>query len=378
MNTSYSEISEDIKHRAYKLYWNEQNTDYLTPNSVLLSIFLLIGVPGNLAVIFVYQFRLKKKTDGRYFIVPLAWTDTVALLITGAFNLTQNIKSVMFPGFGSCKLLIYLSYVSTCISLYLLGAIAIQRYLKICRPFGRQLNLVWKRRCVFLCALASLVLYIPVLFHYGLVETRNSHLGNITGHQCSELSGSSSKLKWLKIFQGIGVFGTFCDVITITILYVLITRTIIKQTRKMIIVKSNVSNSCRTSGATGGTYTPKLLESAASETETSMSMDSSTQVSKSRGIQPTQPDPRKSAYRISFMFMTISIVGFLAYLPSWTLVMIETSNLEFWKKLSPATFHICLVLRRMYMVNHLCNPFIYGVFDKAFKEEMRKLFGKKR
>lgn len=377
MNTSFSEISEDIKHRAYILYWNKQNTDYLTPNSFLLSIFLLIGVPGNLAVIFIYQFRLSKKTDGRYFIVPLAWTDTAALLITGAFNLTQNMKSVMFPGFGSCKLLIYLSYVSTCISLYLLGAIAIQRYLKICRPFGRQLNLEWRRRTVFICALASILLYIPVLFHYGLIEIRNSLLGNITGQQCNELSGSPTKLKWLKIFQGIGVFGTFCDVITITILYVLITRTIVRQTRKTIIVKSKVGNSCRTSGATGGTNTPKLLESAASETETSMSMDSPTRVSKARGIQSTHPDPRKSAYRISFMFMTISIVGFLAYLPSWTFVMLETNNPDFWKKLSPATFHICLVLRRMYMVNHLCNPFIYGVFDKAFKDEIRKLFCKK-
>ncbi|VDI73852.1 Hypothetical predicted protein [Mytilus galloprovincialis] len=145
----------------------------------------------------------------------------------------------------------------------------------------------------------------------------------------------------------------------------------------MIIVKSNVSNSCRTSGAAGGNYTPKLLESAASETETSMSMDSATQVSKVKGIQPTKPDPCKSAYRISFMFMTISMVGFLAYMPSWTFVMIETNNQDFWKTLSPTTFHICLILRRMSMVNPLCNPFIYGVFDKAFKEEMKKLFGKK-
>ncbi|CAC5395294.1 CCKAR [Mytilus coruscus] len=354
MEENVRNISVDIKHRAYILYWNEQNTEYLTPNTVLLSIFLLIGLPGNLAITFVYQFRLNKKTDGRYFIVPLAWIDTAALLITGAFNLTQNSKSVMFSRFGACKLLTYLCYVLTCISLYLLIIIAIQRYLKICKPFGRQMNLVWKRRSISICALASAILFIPVLFYYGQVEIRNPKLGNVTGYQCNKLPGSTINLTLLRIYQGFGVVGSIGNVITVTVLYILVTKAIIRQTSKMKIVETKVENVSVTTSCT-------------------VEKKTTTRSTEAQDIHPTKPAPRNTAYRISFMFMTISIVGFLAYLPSWIFILIETNNPEFWKNLPYVSFHIRLTLRRMYMVNHLCNPFIYGVFDR---EEVRKLWKK--
>ncbi|VDI16591.1 Hypothetical predicted protein [Mytilus galloprovincialis] len=361
MNENISDISKDIQHRAYMLYWNEQHTEYLTPNTILLSIFLLIGVPSNLAVIFVYQFRLSKKTNGRYFIVPLAWVDTVALLISGAYNLTQNTKHVIFPGFGVCKVLKYLSYVTISTSLYLLGVIAIQRYLKICRPFKRQMNLTWMRRSVTICVLASVVLYIPLLLYYGPVEIRNPYF-NVTGCQCSKLPGSQTKLKWLKIVQGFWFIVSFGDVILITILYIFITKVIIKNARKM----KHVKKKDRTD--------PKIqiimqLSSGDNEPETA------TPNIEAPG-NPTKSNQQNAAFKISLMFMTISIVGFLAYLPSWTLIVIETSNPSFWKNLSSVSFRLCLVLRRMYMVNHLCNPFIYGVFDTAFRVEVKKLFGK--
>ncbi|XP_052103693.1 cholecystokinin receptor type A-like [Mytilus californianus] len=287
-----------------------------------------------------------------------------ALLISVAATLTKNTKQVIFPGFEACKLFLYFSYVSTSISLYLLCVIAIQRYLKICRPFGRQMNLVWKRCSVLICTLVSVILFIPVLFYYGLVEIRNPNLGNITGNQCSNLPGSPTKLKLLKIFQGLEVFATFCNVSVITILYILITNAIVKQTSKMKTVQTKVENS---NVATAGRSETREMETR---------IDTSPRVTGGKKILSTYSDPRKSAFRISFMFMTITIVGFLAYLPSWTFILIETNNPTFWKNLSTVSFHICLALRRMYMVNHLCNPFIYGVFDKAFREEVKKLFGK--
>ncbi|XP_063418684.1 thyrotropin-releasing hormone receptor-like [Mytilus trossulus] len=361
MNENISDISKDIKHRAYMLYWNEQNTEYLTPNTILLSIFLLIGVPGNLAVIFVYQFRLSKKTNGRYFNVPLAWVDTVALLISGAYNLTQNTRHVIFPGFGVCKVLKYSSYVTISTSLYLLGVIAIQRYLKICRPFKRQMNLKWMRRSVMICVLVSVVLYIPLLLYYGPVEIKNPYF-NVTGCQCSKLPGSQTKLKLLKIFQGFWFIVSCGDVFLITILYILIAKVIIKNARKM----KHVEKKDRTD--------PKIqmiMQPSSGESE----LETATPNTEASG-KHTKSNQQNGAFKISLMFMTISIVGFLAYLPAWTLIVLETNNPSFWKNLSSVSFHICLVLRRMYMVNHLCNPFIYGVFDTAFRVEVKKMFGK--
>ncbi|CAC5424419.1 unnamed protein product [Mytilus coruscus] len=208
MNNSinYDGVSEGIKSRAFLLYWNEATAEYLLPNTIVLAIYLSIGLAGNISVILVYQFGLDKKTDGRFFIVPLAWIDTVALMVTATFTLTKNTKSVIFPGHGACKVFMYLSYVSTSTSLFLLNVIAVQRYLKICKPFGPQMNRRWKRFSVFICAILSIVLYIPLLFYYGDVEIRNQSLGNISGNQCNKLPGSPGQLKGLLIFQGVGFF----------------------------------------------------------------------------------------------------------------------------------------------------------------------------
>lgn len=368
-NTGDSNIPFNLYERAYLLFWNEQNAKFYLPNTVLLALYLIVGVIGNVTVILVYQFRLNKQKDGRYFVAPLAWIDFIALIVTASLNLTQNTKQIIFPGLGACKMLKYLSYSTTCASLYLLAAIAVQRYLKICRPFGRQMSLCWKRVSVCMCSIISLIVYTPVIFFYGVVEKRNPVFGNVTVYQCSILPNSPNKLKLLSIFQGFGFLGTICNVIIITVLYSIITISIVKQLRKMKIIKVKPgASSGVVSEGTNSTCTTKN----SSDVETSV--DNLHKPNIGRTVQSPSNDKMKSAFRISFMFMTISVVGFLAYLPSWVLIVIETNNPSFWDNLSVEAFQICLALRRMYMINHLANPFIYGVFDKAFRQEMRKMF----
>jgi hypothetical protein len=48
--------------------WNAEITQSLIPDIVILSLWFIIGVFGNLIVIVVYKFQMKEKTDERYFI----------------------------------------------------------------------------------------------------------------------------------------------------------------------------------------------------------------------------------------------------------------------------------------------------------------------
>jgi hypothetical protein len=379
-STSCDNLPFELKQRAYLLYWNEQTTEFFLPNTVLLIIYLCIGIIGNLSVILVYQFRLKKKQDGRYFVAPLAWMDCIALIVTASLNLTRNTRQVTYPQHGTCKMLIYFSYVTTSSSLYLLAAIALQRYLKICKPFGRQMNLWWKRLSVSLCAAIAIILYLPVPFFYGVVEVQNPALGNVTAHKCGVLPTSLSRLKQLRIFQVFGFVGTIATVVIMTVLYSIITVSIVKQLRKKKRVKmKSEDSSIVISDATASAYAPKITNPTSvstSDLDTSV-VDTFSKLNVVENKPSSQRDAMKSTFRISFMFMTISIVGFLAYLPSWVFIVIETNNPFFWKRLPVAAFHVCLTLRRMYMINHLANPFIYGVFDKVFRREITNMFCKK-
>ncbi|XP_063418699.1 nematocin receptor 2-like [Mytilus trossulus] len=379
ISTNYDVAFDDIKHRAFLLYWNEIRAQHLLPNTVMLVIYLLIGLAGNIAVILVYQFGFNKNTDGRYFIVPLAWVDTTALIVTGAINLTRNTKPVIFPGHGACKLLLYSSYVTTCTSLFLLNVIAVQRYLKICKPFGPQMNILWNRLSVVICAIASILLYMPVLFYYGIVDTRNHSSWNISGYECNQLPGSTDQQKGFKIFQGVGFFVTIANLLTITVLYIVIAIAIMKQLKKMKVVKVGRDNvSVATLDTIEQTYVPSVqvnFQTATSDTD--FTIETSNRINEPQEKHFTQTATRKSTFRISFMFMAITIVAFLAYLPTCIFIVIETNNPAFWNDLTPTAFHICLTLRRMYMVNHFSNPFMYGAFDNAFREKIKKMFCKK-
>lgn len=381
VNTTLSADPLDrIKERAFLLYWNDIYKELYFPNTIILALYLLIGIPGNIVVILVYQFRLRNEKDGRYFITPLAYLDLLALIITASLNLTRNTRQVLFPGHGVCRMLLYLSYMSTCSSLFLLNVIAVQRFQKICRPFGRQMDVFWKKASIGICVLVSTMLYIPVLFYYGVIEIRNPQLGNITGYQCNKLPGSAAQLKGLRIFQGFGFFITISNVVVITVLYIIITVSIVKQVRKMKSTKVQATgDSSGTPDTTAMSYVSKHQTSMSAATESSEALESS--VHSMSKLEPTKQkkahqksDARRGAFRVSFMFMTISFVGFLAYIPSWTFIVIETNNPVFWKSMSTTVFHVCLALRRMYMLNHFANPFIYSVFDIAFRQEIRKLF----
>lgn len=359
---------EIIRERAFLLYWNQQYVDLYFPNTIDLAFFLAIGIPGNIIVIIVYQFCLHKRKGGRYFITPLAYWDLFALIITTALNLTRNTRQVIFPGTASCKLLLYFSYVSTFGSLFFLNVIAIQRFQKICRPFGKQMNVFWKRTAIGICVLFSLLLYIPVLFYYGVIEIRNGNLGNITGYQCDKLPGDSAQIQGLSIYQGVGFTITICNVMTVAVLYIMITVSIVKQMKKM-------NKARRPSSST--TALSDVSKDHTSFTSNSCPPESSIvsqQEPKQQKTKQKSDANKAAAFRNSLMFMTISLIAFLTYLPTWTFVVIETNNPLFWKNLSTTLFYVCLTLRRLYIFNHVANPFIYGVFDVAFREEIKRLF----
>lgn len=60
---------KDIREKAFLLYWNEQYRELYFPNTIGLAFYLIIGVPGNIIIILIYQFRLRKEKDGRFFII---------------------------------------------------------------------------------------------------------------------------------------------------------------------------------------------------------------------------------------------------------------------------------------------------------------------
>lgn len=81
-----------------------------------------------------------------------------------------------------------------------------------------------------------------------------------------------------------------------------------------------------------------------------------------------------SVYRYSYMFMIITIVFIISFAPRIGLMVQEATDPYFWSSLTDVDIAVHLFLYRMYIINHIANPFIYGSFDSAFRKKLWKCF----
>jgi hypothetical protein len=349
---------------ALLVRYNDEYTQRCLPNTVVILIFLLVGVLGNGLIIFVYEFRFPR-SDGRYYIGPLAFSDLGAIIFTSILNLLQNLMKYVFPGPVVCKLVVYLSYAFISTSLFLWNVIAVQRYRKICKPFSWQMPLKWRRWCVVLCAGLSFTLYSPVLYLFEV----NEHVvteNNITVSVCEQ---TKTNVTGLKIFQGVLFLLSLVNVIAIIWIYVLVSIKIYKVMRG---VRQARAESIRSTSNSWAVTTSSVIDNQSLGVANAVGNVHTISRTFSRNSVP-QTEAQKLEHKIAFTFMTILCMGLLSYLPSRSLLVYETLNTTFWDNLDYGEFNFYLFLRRIYVVNHSCNIFIYLIFDFMFRKEIATL-----
>lgn len=177
--------------------WSEEYSKKVLINSVLTVLFLLIGIIGNLLVIIVYSFRMKKIMTDRYFIPILAGLDLLSICFAASLNLSRNFRQYTFPGNATCKVFIYMVYVFSYSSLNMLLIIA--RFQKVCRPFKKQMTILWKRLATVIFIIVSAIFHIPILLFYGTIIVKHPK-EEIYGSQCNKLRDSKTSHS-LKIHQ---------------------------------------------------------------------------------------------------------------------------------------------------------------------------------
>lgn len=334
--------------------WNDEIFEKYLPNTVLISVGLLTGIPGNVVVILIYSCFVNKQLrgPGRFFILPLACVDLVGLLFTGLLNILRNTSQVKFPGNLTCKVLVFGSYVVGCSSLFLLNCIAVQRYQKICQPFSRQMTKRYLMFSLVIWIAIGVLLNIPSLFYYGNTMVVHSSNANVTGNVCQKVVPSTTI--GLRVYQGIGAVISTFNVACITYSYIRIAKTIFR--------KKTTTKSFKT-----------CVPEQQSSTFTLNTMESDGHLQPSPGSSNANKQ-KETIRRLSVMFMVISITAIISYIPSWVMIAMETYSPGIWDKMTYPVFHICLTFRRMYILNHLCNPFIYGIFDIQFRQHVRKVF----
>ncbi|XP_071156967.1 neuropeptide Y receptor type 2-like isoform X2 [Mytilus edulis] len=161
---------------------NQEEAKQYVGGIIFVTFLMIIGIIGNLHVLFVYTFRIKP-SNHRIFILSLAVLDMITCIVGMPFIIVDLRNPLTFTMVSACKVLRFVNYFICTSSALILTVIAIDRYRKICVPLGKQISKRIAKVLILVCLGTSMVLSwpAPVLYGHSSINTTNP---NITGVRC--------------------------------------------------------------------------------------------------------------------------------------------------------------------------------------------------
>jgi hypothetical protein len=396
----------------------ENSTDYLNllqsfysdlafGCTLLIIIVAAIGVIGNLSVILIY-FRIKDGGE-RYFIPLLAVVDLLACVASFPYIVINNAYNYNYPSEFACRLFCMLRLFLPGISAFVFLLISVQRYLLVCRPFGPEMTLSWKR---FSFALACGIAFAgtsPILGTSGILTTEEIYLNtNITVRICKFSVEFSYKTM---VYFGIIILAMVACVIATISLFIIVLKRV--KTSVRLFQVSNVGNKNNnrvvnniklvTFSKPEQIKLRNVAANDASSTQISGTETSETEASQGHSVQTIaayprdicdEPTPhstfpreqdgekikktktgkrkRESVQRrLTVMFFLLILVFIISYIPP-LLILILTYTIEDFNyfTLSNAEALVWIYLPNLVFLNHMINPLIYGYYDSQFRKQL--------
>ncbi|XP_060071587.1 putative neuropeptide Y receptor 11 [Ylistrum balloti] len=356
--------------------WNVLNSDVnrsLLPVTVILGLYLLAGVIGNFLVIFIYVFRWEAPKTDRFFVPILAVLDMCACVISAGVGIYANMNIVRFRSDVLCKIVAFLGIFFVKMSGDLLAIIAVDRYLKLNKPFEPQMSFRWKKISVLIASVTGLLMAMPALFTYGVIPLKHPGTGDM-GWLCANSNTPHQKhitLEWsLKVcYQFAMLFDVLARFVGLVVCYFHIGKKIYKHSEKRCQLRlqqgQNVPNR------------PICVNKRAEETELDvLSSNTGRETTPSTIVRMSRQSSRFDCQRVrlTMIFMLITVIYIVTMGPK-LVIMIADSVLErFWTIEPTPKFGILRFLYTCFIFNNVVNPFIYGFLDRRFRSELYKLF----
>lgn len=345
--------------------WNSEYAKRYLVSTILQSLFLVLGFCGNMIVFVIYTTRMKSKNDDRYFIPFLAGVDLLGCLVSTTLILLNNNLPYKYPNSAICKSLNVMACGLIVASVFLLFVISVQRYQKICRPFGFQMTLHFKRKVVALVFTLAIAFAFPTIFLTEKIEVLHP-VTNITGYRCGPVPNTE---QIGETHLGILITAELTSVICMSILYGFVAYTLVtklKPSRK-INKTEIVSRTTHFEITSNDTKTTRVTDNTTKMDDFDSNVWDHTTIDAKKG-------KTRSGKHYSMMFMSISLVSILCLLPPWVFVLLETKNKAFWNNLTYQETQGYVIIRGLFVLNFVVNPFIYGYFDSKFRNNVAQIF----
>lgn len=318
--------------------WNDYLFGLYIPLDVLFGMFIVIGIFGNGAVLYVHSFKIIKRKDGEYFIPYLASVDLVGCIVCSSFALSRTLRPVTYDYEVGCKVGTFLSGFTIYFSMFLLFAIACQRYAKICK--GRGFIERSKRWSLLLfISFLAVVLALPTLATTGCVPFY-SKFRDATGQICATLPGTAPFMYDVILILVIPL----CCIVFLLLYFVIA----MKITRSL--------------------YAHRRTNAIHQSTDVITSVSKHVQNSANSTITKHNKQIRGKITMV-FTFITLSFI--MCTLPKAILMIFENFTENFWHEINDKERVLLLFINEGYILFFVINPFIYAFLDSSFRTHLR-------
>jgi hypothetical protein len=214
-----------------------------------------------------------------------------------------------------------------------------------------------------------LLLAIPFFFLTGNIPVTQVFKGeNMTAYYCSTGAGEGAWEDFETVYFGfLSIVGISNIVVTMGF-YIPIGLTIYR-TFNMQHKKDLNNPSGEDSIEADSSVDGKNVSEVSYSTDNSKNRKSSLSSKRSTSIftKISQKKRTKAKNRFTVMLMLIALIYIVSNVPTLALVISWKDDPEFWTVVDDASLNVIIILRRLFLINNIVNPFLYGYFDLRFR-----------
>ncbi|KAK3611524.1 hypothetical protein CHS0354_016460 [Potamilus streckersoni] len=224
------------------IYLDSEKSHVLVPAMVYVTIMMVIGTTGNISVLYFYRFRCQQTTS-TFCILAIASFDLCVCIFSMPVEIVDMKLFYKFNNVFVCKLDRFVTHFASIASAILLNFIAFERHRVICSPFKNKITpRQVKMACIFI-VLSSIILSAPMTVFYDIIHVNVSYSGSPyeEGFECTTTKDESMEF-YLLLTYVIHLAGFVGSALSLTLFYILIGHTLLKQRKFRIIATRAAQN----------------------------------------------------------------------------------------------------------------------------------------
>ena len=355
----------------------------LLPSIIYTAILMVLGLPGNFAVIFVYLFKMDK-TPSRRFFISLAVCDFVncSFGMPVELGLLSNFYTFDYPWL--CRISRFMNYFLNNTSSCLHIAIAFDRYRRVRYPLRPAMTVGCFKLVCIIAVIFSFISACPALFIYGtksnwfeIPDVNRTFILTKTCH----VDDSADKILRLafSIYLLIATLLTFFMLIT---LYALITRVLVRRRTFLAHAYTCVKDpKHKSTKSARSTSTSNVLIHLTRPSDPDINIHAAVD-SHVVMVEPfrdrTHSDMsgvtihgiKLRVGRTTFILFIVTLVFMLSFIPHLVIINMRYTNQDVFTDLSRLGWQVFHVGLRSYLLNSAVNPMIYCFLNKDFRTKV--------